>query len=147
MINKTYLISHIILLEEIGIQEEHLQEIEEEMTAIPARSNDGMPHGSRKENDRMAVLLERKEKIEKKVKELQLKEKQERYKIEKDMNSANLDTIEEQIIYLRYICGYDWSRVQKILFIKKNDYYAKEQSYKRRMFRIHKRALEKMDIK
>ena len=147
MISKTYLINHIILLEEIGIQEEHLQEIEEEITMIPARNNDGMPHGSRKENDRMAVQLERKEKIEKKLQELRRKEKEERIEIEKCMNGAKLNAIEEQIIYLRYICGYDWSRVQKILFIKKDDYYAKEQSYKRKMFRIHKKALEKMNIK
>lgn len=147
MINKKYLIDHIILLEEIGIQEEHLQDIEEEITMIPARSNDGMPHGSRKENDRMAVKIERKEKIEEKLQTLRIKEKEERVTIEKSMDSAKLDAMEEQIIYLRYICGYDWARVQKILFIKKNDYYTKEQSYKRRMFRIHKKSLEKMNVR
>lgn len=146
MIDKTYLISHIILLEEIGIQEEHLQEIIEEITNIPARNNDGMPRGTAKENDRIADRIEMKESIENKLNELKMRAEEEKKIIEGRIKATNMDAIEKQLMYLRYICGYDWGRVQRIMYMNKYDYYTKEQSYKRKMFRVHKKALEKMKI-
>lgn len=146
MIDKTYFISHIILLEEIGIQEEHLQEIIEEITNIPARNNDGMPRGTAKENDRIADRIEMKESIENKLNELKMRAEEEKKIIEGRIKATNMDAIESQLMYLRYICGYDWGRVQRIMYMNKYDYYTKEQSYKRKMFRIHKKALEKMKI-
>lgn len=146
MIDKTYLISHIILLEEIGIQEEHLQEIIEEITNIPARNNDGMPRGTAKENDRIADRIEMKESIENKLNELKMRAEEEKKIIEGRIKATNIDAIESQLMYLRYICGYDWGRVQRIMYMNKYDYYTKEQSYKRKMFRVHKKALEKMKI-
>lgn len=146
MIDKTYLISHIILLEEIGIQEEHLQEIIEEITNIPARNNDGMPRGTAKENDRIADRIEMKESIENKLNELKMRAEEEKKIIEGRIKATNMDAIESQLMYLRYICGYDWGRVQRIMYMNKYDYYTKEQSYKRKMFRVHKKALEKMKI-
>ena len=146
MIDKTYLIGHIVLLEEIGIQEEHLQEIQEETTNIPARNNDGMPRGSAKESDRMAKKIEMKEKIESKLNRLKERAEEEEQIIKGNIKAADMDAIESQLMDLRYICGYDWGRVQRIMYMNKCDYYTKEQSYKRRMFRIHKKALEKMKI-
>ena len=146
MIDKTYLISHIILLEEIGIQEEHLQEIIEEITNMPTRNNDGMPRGTAKENDRIADRIEMKESIENKLNELKMRAEEEKKIIEGRIKATNMDAIESQLMYLRYICGYDWGRVQRIMYMNKYDYYTKEQSYKRKMFRVHKKALEKMKI-
>lgn len=146
MIDKTYLIGHIVLLEEIGIQEEHLQEIQEEITNIPARNNDGMPRGSAKESDRMAKKIEMKEKIESKLNRLKERAEEEEQIIKGNIKAANMDAIESQLMDLRYICGYDWGRVQRIMYMNKYDYYTKEQSYKRKMFRVHKKALEKMKI-
>lgn len=133
-------------MEEIGIQEEHLQEIDEEITNIPARNNDGMPRGSVKESDRMAKKIEMKEIIESRLNSLRKRAGEERKVIERNIKEANMDAIERQLMYLRYICGYNWGRVQRIMYMNKSDYYTKEQSYKRRMFRIHKKALEKMKI-
>lgn len=146
MIDKTYLIGHIVLLEEIGIQEEHLQEIQEEITNIPARNNDGMPRGSAKESDRMAKKIEMKEKIESKLNRLKERAEEEEQIIKGNIKAANMDAIESQLMDLRYICGYDWGRVQRIMYMNKYDYYTKEQSYKRKMFRVHKKALKKMKI-
>lgn len=146
MIDKTYLIGHIVLLEEIGIQEEHLQEIQEEITNIPARNNDGMPRGSAKESDRMAKKIEMKEKIESKLNRLKERAEEEEQIIKGNIKAADMDAIESQLMDLRYICGYDWGRVQRIMYMNKYDYYTKEQSYKRKMFRVHKKALEKMKI-
>ena len=146
MIDKTYLIGHIVLLEEIGIQEEHLQEIQEEITNIPARNNDGMPRGSAKESDRMAKKIEMKERIESKLNKLRERKEDEEQIIKGNIKAANMDAIESQLMDLRYICGYDWGRVQRIMYMNKYDYYTKEQSYKRKMFRVHKKALEKMKI-
>ena len=146
MIDKTYLIGHIVLLEEIGIQEEHLQEIQEEITNIPARNNDGMPRGSAKESDRMAKKIEMKEKIESKLNRLKERAEEEEQIIKGNIKAANMDAIESQLMDLRYICGYDWGRVQRIMYMNKYDYYTKEQSCKRKMFRVHKKALEKMKI-
>ena len=146
MIDKTYLIGHIVLLEEIGIQEEHLQEIQEEITNIPARNNDGMPRGSAKESDRMTKKIEMKEKIESKLNRLKERAEEEEQIIKGNIKAADMDAIESQLMDLRYICGYDWGRVQRIMYMNKYDYYTKEQSYKRKMFRVHKKALEKMKI-
>ena len=146
MIDKTYLIGHIVLLEEIGIQEEHLQEIQEEITNIPARNNDGMPRGSAKESDRMAKKIEMKERIENKLNKLRERKEEEEQIIKGNIKAANMDAIESQLMDLRYICGYDWGRVQRIMYMNKYDYYTKEQSYKRKMFRVHKKALGKMKI-
>lgn len=146
MIDKTYLIGHIVLLEEIGIQEEHLQEIQEEITNIPARNNDGMPRGSAKESDRMAKKIEMKEKIESKLNRLKERAEEEEQIIKGNIKAADMNAIESQLMDLRYICGYDWGRVQRIMYMNKYDYYTKEQSYKRKMFRVHKKALEKMKI-
>lgn len=146
MIDKTYLIGHIVLLEEIGIQEEHLQEIQEEITNIPARNNDGMPRGSAKESDRMTKKIEMKEKIESKLNRLKERAEEEEQIIKGNIKAADMNAIESQLMDLRYICGYDWGRVQRIMYMNKYDYYTKEQSYKRKMFRVHKKALEKMKI-
>lgn len=48
---------------------------------------------------------------------------------------------QRQVLFARYVDGHAWCGVTRILFGRKADYWLKQDSYERRVYRIHGEAL------
>ena len=51
---------------------------------------------------------------------------------------------ERKIIKNRYLFGFEWMEILPMVYSKREDYPTKTEKYRRKMFRAHESALEKM---
>lgn len=146
-LTKNFFQEHLELLKEIKLNEERLAAINEEIEMIPAKKNDGMPHAKNIHNDAITIKYVKKEEITEELEKLRKREKEETEQIKNAIYEGKLKAEESQVVTLKYIDGMDWERILKIMFQKCKNYECKKQSYKRQMYRLRKRAFEKMKIK
>lgn len=132
-----------LLVEELETEEERLQAMNINLPGTGGGSNDGTPSGSGNK-DPIGTQYCIKAELEKKVLKTQEKERKRRISIEEKMEEKHLLPRERQIIRLHYIDRMEWKQINKVIYGKRSDYYNKEESYMRRVFRIHGSALEKM---
>lgn len=146
-LTKKFFQEHLELLSEIALNQERLIAINEEIEMIPAKKNDGMPHAKNVRNDTIAIKYVKREEITEELEKLRSREKEETEEIKNAIYESKLKPEESQVITLRYIDGIEWQRVLKIMFSRYKSYEYKKHSYERQMYRLRKRAFEKMGIK
>jgi hypothetical protein len=143
VITKKYLKEYSQLLEEIEGEQERLETIIQKMSGSSIGIGDGMPHGNVKEKDMMALQIDKKDSIEKRLEVLYQEEKEKREYIESQLLKVK-DPQERRIIRLHYIDRMEWIEVRSTMFGKRKDYYEEEEKYERLIFRIHGNVLEKL---
>jgi hypothetical protein len=132
------------LREEIECEQERLEMMELKILGLSASNNSGMPRASSSEYDKIATNIVRKTDIENNLARLLKKEKEERNKIEKEIDERLEYPDERMLIRLRYIDCMSWREISELMYAKRRDYYEEEDKYKRRVYRIHGKALIKL---
>ena len=137
--------------EEIQDQLQRLDVMETRITSIGSPTISDMPKSPSPFQDRSAYLIELKIDLEQEIKKKQDEQKRERREIEKIIKCLrNAD--ERSVIRARYIdCSFyhndrlsDWNDVNNSMFGGREDFLEKEESYLRRVHRIHGLALLNM---
>ena len=129
--------------ERIDTQLDKIRTLKARMMSVGAQTLSDMPRGGGDTRDRMAEYVIQLEKLELSVQnDIDVQEQCRKTIIGLLLG---LDVPEERkVIELRYLQGYEWNDVLENLY--KADKYIgrKTEAYRRRMYRIHELALEKM---
>lgn len=131
---------YVALLKEIDNQLERIGNIEIAMAAPPGPDLSGMPKAKGGISDRTSMMVERKMELEKQIDRLKAEEKAERKAIE-SMAELMGDPDERLVIQLKYLDRASWSGITAALYGSRPDFADKADTYQRRMYRIHGRAL------
>lgn len=129
---------------DIDNQIERLDRLVERMTSVGVPIISDMPKGSSTSNDKIADMLEQKEELEELIREDVEKQKRERKMFEKILVHIKAD--ERAVIRTRYFDIASWNDVTDLMFGGKADYIGKEDTYLRRVHKIHGSALLNMAI-
>lgn len=125
---------------EIDVKVERLETLVSKMKSIGSPGMSDMPKGSGPSNDRMARDLERKEELENIIRAAIQEQRAEKNAIESELEQLKLSD-EREVVRIRYFECNGWSDVARIMFGMKADYERKQDSYLRRVFKIHGAAL------
>lgn len=137
---KDRLAAYTAMLRDIDNQLERLDRMEMTMASPPGPDLTGMPRGSGTPSDRTGMMVERKMELEEQIDRLKAEEKKERNAIEGLILQLS-DPDERAVIRLRYFDRADWNDVAFALFGTEPDYLTRSESYLRRTYKIHGRAL------
>lgn len=120
---------------------ERLIRVEEKLLGLSSAGVTDMPkaHGVTV-HDRTADLIVRKQEIEESIQQEMDEQRDEKERIESVLCQLQCPD-EAAVIRMRYLDCEDWSSVVRMLFGRKQDYSDKEDSYMRRMFKLHGSAL------
>lgn len=125
---------------EIDVKVERLETLVSKMKSIGSPVMSDMPKANGMSSDRIARNLEHKEELETAISAAIFEQKAERAAIELELKM--LDTSDErEVVRIRYFEGNSWSEATKIMFGMKADFERKQDSYLRRVFKIHGNAL------
>lgn len=125
---------------EIDVKVERLETLISKMKSIGSPGTSDMPKAAGAGNDRMARDLEHKEDLENAIHEAIMSQKAEMKAIELELKQLKASD-EKEVIRARYFDCNGWSDVTKIMFGMKADFDKKQDSYLRRVFKIHGSAL------
>ncbi|MGI1659405.1 MAG: hypothetical protein ACRKFN_10535 [Desulfitobacterium sp.] len=143
-ITKERLQDYANLIREIDNQIERLELMEEKMTAPASPKLDGMPRSGSSTFDRMTLELAKKEELEKGIKRLIQKERDEAADIQ-EATKLLKKADERQVILLRYIDGLQWPEICEALYGQEKDYEERAEALMRKTFRVHGFALKNME--
>lgn len=128
---------------DIDNQIERLERLVSKMTGAGSQVITDMPRAPSVSTDRMAEFVEQKEELEASIRKAVEEQSCERSKIESILKQlAHSD--EKAVIRIRYFDRESWSVVTKMMFGGKDDFYRKEDTYLRRVHKIHCSALLNM---
>lgn len=137
---KDRLADYTAMLRDIDNQIERLDRMTLTMAAPPGPDMTGMPRGSGTPTDRIGMMVARKLELEEQIKESIAEERWENAAIERMIRK--LDNPDERaVIRLRYFDRAGWDEIAGALFGDRQDYLDKEETYQKRTFRLHGRAL------
>lgn len=137
---KGRLADYTAMLRDIDNQIERLDRMVMTMAAPPGPDMTGMPRGSGTPTDRTGMMVARKLELEEQIKESIAEERRENAAIERMIRK--LDHPDERaVIRLRYFDRAGWDEIAGALFGDRQDYLDKEETYQKRTFRLHGRAL------
>lgn len=125
---------------EIENQTEALERLRNKLEGVGAQEITGMPRSPSPPTDRMSDLVAQKIEIEEEIAgvlESQRKERKFITSVLRKIKSAD----ERAVIRFRYLIGLSWDEVTDALFGACIDYLGKEETYQRRVYRIHGSAL------
>ncbi len=129
--------------ERINRQLEKIRMIRGRMMSVGAQMISDMPKGGGNSCDQMADYVIQVESLERAV--------QEDIRVQEQCRKTILDLIkllekaeERKVIQLRYLDGYDWNDVMSMIYRREPKYAQKMDAYRRRMYRAHEEALDKM---
>lgn len=125
---------------EIDVKVERLETLISKMKSIESQRMSDMPKAAGAGSDRMARDLEHKEDLENAINEAIMSQKVEKAAIKEELEQLKLSD-EREVIQIRYFDCNGWSDVARIMFGMKPDYERKQDSYLRRVFKIHGSAL------
>lgn len=131
------------LLRDIANQRKRLEIFEETYGAPPSPSYLGMPRTVSNISAPTANAAERKTELEERVKAKEAKAEEERLYLEKLFEELK-DPDERYLMQLKYIDFKKWEDITFEFFGDRTDYFEKEDSLKRRTYRIHGNALAKL---
>ena len=140
---KDRLVSYRERERDIENQTELLDRLQTKMEGVGAQNITDMPRSPSPSNDRLSDLMSQKIEIEEMIREDVEHQKSERKFIEsvlKHLKSAD----ERGVIRFRYLMGLSWYDVTDAMFGAKGDYLGKEDSYLRRITKLHGQALLSM---
>lgn len=132
------------LIREIDNQIERLELMEEKLTAPASPKLDGMPRTGASTFDRMALEIAKKEELERGIKRLIQKERDEAADIQEAVKLLR-NPDERQVILMRYIDGLQWPEICEALFGQEKDFEERADVLMRKTFRIHGRALANLE--
>jgi len=130
---------------DIDNQIERLERFTMKMTSIGATVISDMPKAISPSHDRIADMVAQKEELERVIREdvqLQSEERQAIEEILKHLKHSD----EKAVIRMRYFDGASWNDVVDMVFGGKSDFIGKEDTYLRRVHKIHGSALLNMSI-
>jgi hypothetical protein len=140
---KEWLQAYVANEKRIDKQLDELRTLKARMMSVGAQQLSDMPRPPSSGKDRMADYVIRVEKLEASI--------QGSIDIQEDCKKAiekmimDLEKPEERlIIRYRYLYGMEWSEVMDFIYKKEEQYLNKIESYRRRMYRVHEDALNKM---
>lgn len=128
---------------DIDNQIERLERMEARMYGLGSPTMSDMPKASSRTTDRMADMIASRDCLKEEIKILVSEQSAERAYFEKIMKTFR-NSDEKAVIRMRYFDGVQWEEVIDMMFGGKKDYLGKEDTYKRRIFKIRKRALYHM---
>ena len=128
---------------DIDNQIERLERLTVKMTTVGAQVISDIPKAPGPSNDRLSILVDRKDRLDGKLREAINEQNREWNSIEEIL--AELDSSDEKaIIRMRYHDCEDWNTVSFLVYGNRDDYAEREESYQRTMYRVHGRALMNM---
>ena len=125
---------------EIDVKVERLETLISKMRSVGSPGMSDMPKTPCASNDRMARDLERKEELENSINDAIAAQNAEKASIKEKLKQLKLSD-EMEVIEIRYFDCNSWSDVTRIMFGMKADFEKKQDSYLRRVFKIHGSAL------
>ena len=142
---KEWLIEYRERWRDIETQDEMLHRLDEAMVSTSAKEMTGMPHSGNPSSDKMALMLDQKDRIINRLDTLKELHNKQREIIEMTIRQIR-SSDERSVISLRYLSYplLSWNDVCKSMFDSKEDYEDRFESYLRRTTKTHGRAVKKM---
>lgn len=128
---------------DIDNQIERLERLVAKMTGPGAQAITDMPRAPSATDDRMAELVGQKEELESSIRKSVKEQSEERMEIEKILKRLR-HSDERAVIRMRYFDRESWNGVTEMMFGGKADFMGKEDTYLRRVHKIHGSALLNM---
>lgn len=128
---------------DIDNQIERLERIVSKMTGAGAQVITDMPRAPSVSTDRMAELVGQKEELEASIREAVKEQSCEKSEIEGILKQL-CHSDERAVIRIRYFDRESWGMVTRLMFGSKDDFVGKEDTYLRRVHKIHGSALLNM---
>lgn len=125
---------------DIDNQIERLERLTAKMTGVGAQVITDMPRAPGTSIDRIAVMVSEKEELEREIRE-DVKSQAESWKEVEGLLCRLKHSDERAVIRIRYHDRENWSTVAQMMFGAKEDYVEKEDTYLRRVHKIHGSAL------
>lgn len=125
---------------EIDVKVERLETLVSKIKSVGSPGMSDMPKTPSASNDRMARDLEHKEELENAINDAMEAQNAEKAAIKEKLKQLKLSD-EREVIEIRYFDCNSWSNVAQIMFGMKADFERKQDSYLRRVFKIHGSAL------
>ena len=128
---------------DIDNQVERLERLVSKMTGAGAQVITDMPRAPSPSGDRMAELVGQKEELEASIRKAVGEQAKERSRIESVLKQLR-HSDERAVIRMRYFDRENWNIVTEMMFGCKDDFCGKEDTYLRRVHKIHGSALLNM---
>ncbi len=125
---------------DIENQTEMLERLTAKLEGVGAQEITDMPKAPSPPSDRMSDLVSQKIEIENMIGEVVERQRSERQYFEKILKKLR-HADERAVIRFRYFMDLSWNEVTYSMFGGKVDYLGKEDTYQRRVFKLHGQAL------
>lgn len=140
---KDWLIEYREKERDIDNQIERLERFIIKMTSVGAQVISGMPRTPGTTEDRIGGLMVRKEELEDAIRS-DVSKQSERRKVIESILAQLRRSDERAVIRMRYIDRESWNTVAELMFGSRDDYEGKEDTYLRRVHKVHGAALQNM---
>lgn len=131
--------------QEILHQTERLENIKSRLTSMGISELSDMPKAPFNASDKVGDLVAQYVDLDREIQELISKQREKRAKIEKYIKA--LDSADERaVLRMRYIDGESWGSITKSIFGLETDYDDKKDNLRKRIYRTHVSAIEKMSL-
>ena len=131
------------LRREIENQSERLERLETKLVGVEAQALTDMPKSPSPSNDRISDLMQQKFDLEEDIRATLEHRRRERMFFEKIIRRLKRSD-ERAVIRSRYLDGASWSDVVDLLYGDEEDLLEREDMYRKRVFKLHGRALLSM---
>ena len=142
MITREYLTEHRKLKRELSDEMKRLNYINLDKASLASPQVTGMPRGS-STGDPTAKDAIKSSDQEAYVYNLKLKVDAQERVIESYIRRLG-DEKYKQVIRLRYLSALDWDDILVLMYGEKNNFELKYESYKRRMYGVHRKAVDEI---
>ena len=131
------------LRREIENQSERLERLETKLVGVGAQALTDMPKSPIPSNDRISDLMQQKFDLEEDIRATLEHRRRERMFFEKIIRRLKCSD-ERAVIRSRYLDGVSWGDVVDLLYGDEEDLLEREDMYRKRVFKLHGRALLSM---
>ena len=131
------------LRREIENQSERLERLETKLVGVGAQALTDMPKSTSPSNDRISDLMQQKFDLEEDIRATLEHRRRERMFFEKIIRRLK-GSDERAVIRSRYLDGASWGDVVDLLYGDEEDLLEREDMYRKRVFKLHGRALLSM---
>lgn len=131
------------LRREIENQSERLERLETKLVGVGAPALTDMPKSPSPSNDRISDLMQQKFDLEEDIRATLEHRRRERMFFEKIIRRLKRSD-ERAVIRSRYLDGASWGDVVDLLYGDEEDLLEREDMYRKRVFKLHGRALLSM---
>lgn len=131
------------LRREIENQSERMERLETKLVGVGAQALTDMPKSPSQSNDRISDLMQQKFDLEEDIRATLEHRRRERMFFEKIIRRLKRSD-ERAVIRSRYLDGASWGDVVDLLYGDEEDLLEREDMYRKRVFKLHGRALLSM---